>query len=415
MRIVYDLVLFIYSQAIRIAAILGNQKAKNWIEGRIQWQEKLRRAINNTEKKKYWFHCASLGEFEQGRPLIEKIRSEFPDAFLVLTFFSPSGFEIRKNYSEVNYVSYLPIDTQSNAKIFVEILNPDKTFFIKYEFWYHFFQELKKKKKESYIISANFRPNQIFFKWYGGFFRSILQNATHLFVQDKNSSRLLSDIGINAITVSGDTRFDRVIKITSEINFNLILSNFKKEELLLIAGSTWKEDEELILKEFYSKDHKRYKLIIFPHEIHEQHLKSLEEYIYSLGGHTDCVRYSTYNPSIDYKILLIDTIGILSSAYYFADIAYVGGGFGKGIHNLLEPAAHGKPILFGPEYNKFREAHELIASRGAFSIKNESEYKRKLNQLLGSPEEIKTAGRHSKEYVIKNSGACEIIYRSIFS
>ena len=415
MRIVYDLVLFIYSQAIRMAAIFGNQKAKNWIEGRIQWQEKLRRAINNTERKKYWFHCASLGEFEQGRPLIEKIRSEFPDAFLVLTFFSPSGFEIRKNYPEVNYVCYLPIDTKSNATIFVEILNPDKTFFIKYEFWYHFFQELKKKKKETYIISANFRPDQVFFKWYGGFFRSILQNVTHLFVQDKNSSRLLTDIGINATTVSGDTRFDRVIKITSEINSNLILSNFKKDELLLIAGSTWKEDEELILQEFYSKGHKRYKLIIFPHEIHDQHLKSLEEIIDNLGGNKDCVRYSNYNPSIDYKILLMDTIGMLSSAYYFADITYVGGGFGKGIHNILEPAAHGKPILFGPEYNKFREAHELIAARGAFSIKNQSEYKRKLNQLLGNPEEIKIAGRLSREYVITNSGACEIIYRSIFS
>ena len=415
MRIVYDLVLLIYSQAIRMAAIFGNQKAKNWIEGRIQWQEKLRRAINNTERKKYWFHCASLGEFEQGRPLIEKIRSEFPDAFLVLTFFSPSGFEIRKNYPEVNYVCYLPIDTKSNATIFVEILNPDKTFFIKYEFWYHFIQELKKKKKETYIISANFRPDQVFFKWYGGFFRSILQNVTHLFVQDKNSSRLLTDIGINATTVSGDTRFDRVIKITSEINSNLILSNFKKDELLLIAGSTWKEDEELILQEFYSKGHKRYKLIIFPHEIHDQHLKTLEENIYNLGGNKDCVRYSNYNPSIDYKILLIDTIGMLSSAYYFADITYVGGGFGKGIHNILEPAAHGKPILFGPEYNKFREAHELIAARGAFSIKNQSEYKRKLNQLLGNPEEIKIAGQLSKEYVITNSGACEIIYRSIFS
>ena len=415
MRIVYDLVLFIYSQAIRMAAIFGNQKAKNWIEGRIQWQEKLRRAINNTERKKYWFHCASLGEFEQGRPLIEKIRSEFPDAFLVLTFFSPSGFEIRKNYPEVNYVCYLPIDTKSNATIFVEILNPDKTFFIKYEFWYHFFQELKKKKKETYIISANFRPDQVFFKWYGGFFRSILQNVTHLFVQDKNSSRLLTDIGINATTVSGDTRFDRVIKITSEINSNLILSNFKKDELLLIAGSTWKEDEELILQEFYSKGHKRYKLIIFPHEIHDQHLKSLEEIIDNLGGNKDCVRYSNYNPSIDYKILLMDTIGMLSSAYYFADITYVGGGFGKGIHNILEPAAHGKPILFGPGYNKFREAHELIAARGAFSIKNQSEYKRKLNQLLGNPEEIKIAGLLSKEYVITNSGACEIIYRSIFS
>ena len=415
MRIVYDLVLFIYSQAIRMAAIFGNQKAKNWIEGRIQWQEKLRRAINNTERKKYWFHCASLGEFEQGRPLIEKIRGEFPDAFLVLTFFSPSGFEIRKNYPEVNYVCYLPIDTKSNATIFVEILNPDKTFFIKYEFWYHFFQELKKKKKETYIISANFRPDQVFFKWYGGFFRSILQNVTHLFVQDKNSSRLLTDIGINATTVSGDTRFDRVIKITSEINSNLILSNFKKDELLLIAGSTWKEDEELILQEFYSKGHKRYKLIIFPHEIHDQHLKSLEEIIFNLGGNKDCIRYSNYNPLIDYKILLMDTLGMLSSAYYFADITYVGGGFGKGIHNILEPAAHGKPILFGPEYNKFREAHELIAARGAFSIKNQSEYKRKLNQLLGNPEEIKIAGRLSREYVITNSGACEIIYRSIFS
>lgn len=415
MRIVYDLVLFFYSQFIRIAAIFGNQKAKKWIEGRVLWQDKLSFAINNTEKNKYWFHCASLGEFEQGRPLIEKIRSEFPDAYLVLTFFSPSGFEIRKNYSEVNYVCYLPLDTQTNAKLFVEILNPDKTFFIKYEFWYHYFHELKKKKKATYIVSANFRPNQIFFKWYGGFFRSILQNVTHLFVQDKNSSRLLSDIGIDAVTVSGDTRFDRVIKITSEINSNLTLSNFKKEELLLIAGSTWKEDEELILKEFYSKDHKRYKLIIFPHEIHEQHLKSLEEYIYRLGGHADCVRYSAYNSSIDYKILLIDTIGILSSAYYFADIAYVGGGFGKGIHNILEPAAHGKPILFGPEYNKFREAHELIAARGAFTFKNESEYKRKLQQLLGNPEEIKIAGRHSKEYVINNAGACEIIYRSVFS
>lgn len=415
MRILYDLIISAYSLFIRIAAIFGNAKAKLWLTGRNNWEANL---ISNLKsagtKKKIWFHCASLGEFEQGRALIEKIRGEFPDTFLILSFFSPSGYEVRKDYKQVDHVCYLPIDTRTNAERFIRIINPDKTFFVKYEFWFHFFTELKRQGKEVYLVSAIFRPNQIFFRWYGNLFRSILSGITHIFVQDKNSKKLLDTLPEAKSSIAGDTRFDRVLKVAEDKKRDQKLESFKGTALLLIAGSTWPEDESLLLSTFFETNNPNYKIVIVPHEVNESHLQSIEAKIRQFGGQSISTRYSVYNDSTNYQIMIMDTIGHLSSAYSYADVTWVGGGFGKGIHNILEPAAHGKPIMFGPEYGKFREAHELIAIGGAFSVKTKEEYKSKVEKMFVSESERKHAGRHSIEYVKNNVGATKLIFDFAF-
>ena len=415
MRILYNIILKCYEFVIQMAAILGNKKASQFTKGRKQWDSKLRSALKNNPENRIWFHCASLGEFEQGRPLIEKIRLEFPDAFLLLTFFSPSGYEIRKNYLGVDFVSYLPLDTRKNSKLFLDILNPNQSFFIKYEFWFYFIDELKKRGKSVYIVSANFRPNQLFFKWYGTFFRKIIQKITHIFVQDLNSIRLLQSIQVKNASVSGDTRFDRVVEISKSTNQSEKLVLFKGDNKLLIAGSTWSEDEDLIVQTYFNEKHVGYKIVIAPHEINEEHLKNIESRISTLSKKKNCFRFTEKEADSTLGIMILDTIGQLSSVYGYADITYIGGGFGKGIHNILEPAAYGKPVIFGPNYYKFREATELVKLGAAFSIIDQKEYSSVLNSLMNDPDRRIMAGRESKKYISNNIGATQIIFSFVYN
>ncbi|MBL0032659.1 MAG: 3-deoxy-D-manno-octulosonic acid transferase [Bacteroidetes bacterium] len=415
MQIIYSLAIRSYYFAIAIAALFGNSKAKLWISGRRNWHKILEEKLSGySGKERFWFHCASLGEFEQGRALIEKVRKEFPDAFILLTFFSPSGYEIRKNYPVVNFVCYLPLDTKRNAKRFVRILNPSKTIFIKYEFWYNYINELSKAGKPLFIASAIFRPQQVFFKWYGTFFRSILKKITHIFLQDKNSMRLLSDLGVNNCSITGDTRFDRVYKIAHDSKPIPAIEQFIGSKHSIVAGSTWPVDEEILLQIFHSLDDNNLKLILVPHEVSEQRILQLKDKIIRQANSKGVALYSDKILNRNSSIMIVDTIGLLSSVYKYATLTWIGGGFNNGIHNSLEAAAHGKPVFFGPEYQKFREAHDLIGIQSAFSVKNPIDGKRLMQKLLFDKSLLEKTGQLSSDYVQKNTGATEKIFFHIF-
>jgi 3-deoxy-D-manno-octulosonic-acid transferase len=415
MQIIYSLVIRCYYLAINFAGFFGNSKAKLWISGRRNWYKNLEQKLTGFEgKERFWFHCASLGEFEQGRALIERVRNEFPDAFILLTFFSPSGYEIRKNYPEVNYVSYLPLDTKKNARRFIRLLQPSKTVFIKYEFWYNFIIQINKAGKPIYIASAIFRPQQVFFKWYGSFFRKLLRKISHIFLQDKNSMRLLSEIGISNCSISGDTRFDRVYKVAIESKPIQRIEAFTENNKVIVAGSTWPADEEILLKIFHALDQSNLKLILVPHEVSAYRIQQLKDKIINQANPKSVTLYSDKNINKNSSIMIIDIIGILSSTYKYATLTWVGGGFNNGIHNILEPAAHGKPIFFGPEYQKFREAHELIANQSAFSINEFIEGKRLMKKLLTEADHLELTGKSASHYVQQNIGATERIFRQVF-
>jgi 3-deoxy-D-manno-octulosonic-acid transferase len=340
-------------------------KARKWIEGRKDIFYKLNNELSGNESL-IWIHAASLGEFEQGRPIIEAIRKNYSEKKILLTFFSPSGYEIRKDYDQVDIVCYLPLDTSENARRFVEIVNPDLVLFIKYEIWFYFLKELTRRKIPVLLISAEFRQNQYFFKWYGKRFLALLKSLDQIFVQGEESAIVLRKHNFTNFRVSGDTRADRVMTIASERkDFSSLISAFS-EPVRIIAGSTWEADEDVILP-FIAR--KRLSCIIAPHEIDEPHLKSIEQ---MLKG---TIRYSELKnsrESVDY--VLVDTIGLLAYLYRLGAIAYVGGGFGSGIHNTLEPAAYGIPVVFGPKFQKFKEARDLIRFGGAFSVKNAREF-----------------------------------------
>jgi 3-deoxy-D-manno-octulosonic-acid transferase len=405
---------FLYGLGIRLYLLLVwlvspfNSKASLWLNGRKRWSERLRKAIDNNEPIA-WFHCASLGEFEQGRPLIEAYKEKYPDHKILITFFSPSGYEVRKNYSGADYVFYLPIDTRHNAKRFVSIVNPVVAVFIKYEFWHYILNELKHKNIPTYLVSAIFRQGQIFFRWYGFWNRRMLHCFSHIFVQNDISKQLLNSLNLFNVDVTGDTRFDRVYATAKSSEKLPLLDEFCQDYPVIVAGSTWPKDEELLIS-FIKKTNHRVKLIIAPHEIVENRIKSIIE---SIGMST--IRFS--KPDIrlvkDSKVLIIDTMGILSSTYRYGHIAYVGGGFGAGIHNTLEPATFGLPILFGPHYQKFREAKELIELKAAFSITDENELISKLTYLLNHKDQLVNAGATSSKYVEKNIGATQKVLAMI--
>jgi 3-deoxy-D-manno-octulosonic-acid transferase len=355
-----------------------------------------------------------LGEFEQGRPLIEKIREEKPEYKILLTFFSPSGYEVRKDYAGADVVCYLPFDFHSNALKFLDLAKPEIAVFIKYEFWMNYLNYLKKRNIPIYIISAIFRPTQIFFRWYGYRYRDVLNDFNWFFVQDKNSLKLLERFNHHNITISGDTRFDRVYQISERGKKLRLVEKFvqKTEEkrLILIAGSTWDKDEEILIPFF--NQHPEIKLIIAPHETKKSRITELKNRLkrpYSLYSQTD-------EKSIEKAdCLIIDCIGLLSSIYRYGEIAYVGGGFGVGIHNVLEAAVYGIPVLFGPNYGKFKEAGELIACEGAFSVSDEEDFSARMSNLSVYPELIQIAGEKAKSYVINNLGATQKIFNKIFS
>jgi 3-deoxy-D-manno-octulosonic-acid transferase len=413
MVLIYNLGIFFYGLAIRIAALF-NLKAKQFVIGRKNWQKELETKIAG-EAKYLWFHCASLGEFEQGRPVIENVKKKFPDYKIILTFFSPSGYEIRKNYNGADVICYLPIDTKANARNFLNIVKPEKVFFVKYEFWYNYIIELKSQQIPLYIISAIFRENQQFFKntpW-GKWYRKILFNFEHIFIQNQKSAELLKKIGVTNLTISGDTRFDRVAEIAAGAKQFKIVEKFKGETMIVVAGSTWKPDEELLV-EFINnyKTNNKVKFIIAPHEVSASNINRINQLLKK-----PAISFSKIeNEAVDnFDVLIIDSIGILSSLYQYGNIAYIGGGFGVGIHNILEAATFGLPIIFGPNYTKFKEAVDLVEEKGAFSIQNYNGLKGALNLLLNDKTRRKNTSEISKNYVEKNVGSTKLILKKVFN
>jgi 3-deoxy-D-manno-octulosonic-acid transferase len=421
MRFIYTIFIHIYSVAIRFASLF-NPKAKLWVEGRRDIFKKISSELQlqkNSEpliSRPIWIHCASLGEFEQGRPLIEKIKSQSPQTKIVLTFFSPSGYEIRKNYKSADHVFYLPADTPFNAKAFIEIVDPQAAFFIKYEFWFNYLNELKKKKIPTYLVSGIFRDDHYFFKNYVSWFRKQLDCFTWFFVQDEHSKELLNSIGKKNVSIAGDTRFDRVSAVSKQIKELRIIELFKGGLPLFIGGSTWPADEKLISDQIRKTRQKSkgvtsaFKFIIAPHEIGEDHIQSIIQCFSDLV----VLRFSNANEKnvTDADLLILDNIGMLSSVYQYGTIAFIGGGFGKGIHNILEPAAFGLPVIFGTNYTKFTEAKELIKAGGAFTVSDDEELNKTM-LLLQDQEILKTASHISKYYVESRVGATDKVLERI--
>lgn len=420
MRILYSLSIYLYAFAIRVAALF-NPKAKLFLLGRKNIFETLKSQFSNVKSDNLvWFHCASLGEFEQGRPLMEKMKVQHPEIKILLTFFSPSGYEIRKNYSGADYIFYLPMDTPANAKRFVEIVKPKKVFFVKYEFWFNYLSELKTNHIPTYLVSGIFRTDHHFFKSTGGWFRQQLSAFTHFFLQDEKSMELLNSIGYANTTLCGDTRFDRVFEVAKNAKQLDVIEQFVKSKKVLIVGSSWLEDERIISTYFTNPKSRvtlngveglNPQIIIAPHEIDEKHLASIEAEFRGTGL---CLRYSKANENNikEAQVLIIDNIGMLSSLYQYGTIAFVGGGFGKGIHNILEAATFGLPVIFGPNYHKFAEAKALIKLGGAFAIEDAAEFE-KIMLLLSDEQVLKTASQISKMYVHGKVGATDKILAGI--
>lgn len=399
MNFIYNIGIGIYWLLIRIASLF-NEKALLWIAGRENIFSRMEADIIKGGRIA-WFHAASLGEFEQGRPLMEALKKEKPDYKILLTFFSPSGYEIRKNYAGADYIYYLPLDTPRNAKRFLSIVNPSIVIFIKYEFWCHYLTQVRKNNIKLILISAIFRRDQVFFKSYGGWYRKILKCFTHIFVQDYPSIELLKSIGVTNVSYAGDTRFDRVSQIASTSKNIDIVEIFTRSRFCFVCGSTWPQDEEL-LANYINTSHTNFGFIIAPHEIHKSHINSLVQKLtvsYSLYSKVETANLA------ESRVLIIDNIGMLSSLYKYGRVAYIGGGFGTGIHNILEAAVYGIPVVFGPKYQKFREAGELIAARGAFSINSYNELNEVFNTFTSHPENLENASAIAKEYISKNLGA----------
>lgn len=399
MNFLYNLSIFIYLYSIKLAALF-NPKARLWVEGRRNIFDKIREKING-DKNIIWFHCASLGEFEQGRPLIERIKKQHTKYKILITFFSPSGYEIRKSYELADYVFYLPIDSSFNAKTFVEIVNPVFVIFVKYEFWFNYIESLYQKKIPIFLISAIFRQEQHFFKWYGSWFRKKLFHFKHLFVQNNNSKALLEGIGFKDVSVCGDTRFDRVFEIAKTANSFPLIEKFIAGKNVLIAGSTWPPDE-LLLLDIINKKAIDVKFIIAPHVIDEKRIISFMQQLPSKA-----IRFSTMieEDIVNANVLIIDTIGVLSQIYRYGSIAYIGGGFGKNIHNIQEPITFGLPVLFGPKYKNFNEAVDLVESQGAFCVNDSEDLGNVLKKLLSNPEAHLKSTKVCLDYVAQNIGA----------
>ena len=403
MSILYNLLVSCTSILLKLMSLFS-PKLKLFVKGRKQTFSILKEKIAPIDKV-IWFHCASLGEFEQGRPVIEKIKQLYPNHKIVLSFFSPSGYEIRKNYEAANAVVYLPLDTNKNVKKFIELLHPEIAIFVKYEFWPNLLNELKRKEIPTILISGIFRKNQLFFKNYGRWMSNKLNLFSHFFVQDENSKKLLNSIAIENVSISGDTRFDRVFEIINQNNKLDFLDNFKNNKFTLVAGSTWPEDEKMLVNYINKHASSQEKFIIAPHNINPIAIKKLQKKLL-----VKSVLYSNYqqNDLKSAKVFIVDTIGILTKVYSYADIAYVGGGFTNGIHNILEPATFGIPIIIGPKYQKFNEAIEMLAENACLTANNKSEFNNILNDLRDDLLRAKI-GDQAKNYVKSRIGATNII------
>ncbi len=397
MQFLYSLFIYLYTFGIHLSSVF-NSKAKKWIDGRKNWKENLKEKVNDSNY--FWVHCASLGEFEQGRPLIERLKKEHPTIKILLTFFSPSGYEIRKNYAFADIVCYLPADTKNNVKTFLDIVKPSAVFFIKYEFWFNYLIEIKKRNINCYLISGVFRKNQYFFKFYGTWFKKHLGSFTFFFLQNETSCNILKQNGFVNFINAGDTRFDRCLENAASVKEIPLINIFKENYPLLIAGSSWPAEEKIIAS-YFKKNPKKIKCIIAPHEIDEAHLCSIETLF-----QTSALRYSkaTLENIKNVRILIIDNIGMLSSLYQYADLAVIGGAFHGRLHNSLEAAVFGVPVLFGPKHQKNYEATELIEKNAAYSFSTINNFTETVNALLNQPNLLQNAGINAKEYVKKNEG-----------
>ncbi|MCD7976396.1 MAG: 3-deoxy-D-manno-octulosonic acid transferase [Tannerellaceae bacterium] len=402
----YTLIIHLYALCVGLLAPF-HKKAKLMRLGQWKTNRILREKIDR-DARYIWFHAASLGEFEQGRPMMEKIKKEYPHYKILLTFFSPSGYEVRKNYEGADVICYLPFDTPYRVKKFLDIVNPERVIFIKYDFWANYLSALDKRNIPAFVVSAIFRKDQFYFQWYGKPFRKVLSYFRYLFVQDEISAQLLAGIGLRNVTVCGDTRFDRVLEIQEAAKpippVKLFSENKKAGEFILVAGSSWPEDEELFIP--YFNEHPEMKLIIAPHEIHESHLSSIESLL-----KRPSVRLSQVNECdlTDKSCLIVDSFGLLSSIYRYGDMAYIGGGFGAGIHNTLEAAVYGIPVLFGPKFHKFKEAKGLLRAGGGFSFSDKEGFESIMQELTIYPELLISSGKIAGDFVKGNAGATDRI------
>jgi len=403
---IYNIAIHIYQLGVKLAALFSDKPAK-MVKGHREAFELLKSKIDRNAQY-IWFHAASLGEFEQGRPLIERIRKEYPQYKIVQTFFSPSGYEVRKNYDGADIVCYLPMDTPGNAKKFIDLVNPCMAFFVKYEFWQNYLNALYNKGIPVYSVSSIFRPNQIFFRWYGKSYQQVLKTFAHLFVQNEESKKLLASIGVTNATVVGDTRFDRVLDICATAKQLPLVQKFKGDALTFVAGSSWGPDEDIFIP--YFNAHPEMKLIIAPHVVNDGHLKEIESKL-----QRPYIRYTqaTEENVVQADCLIIDCYGLLSSIYRYGEISYIGGGFGVGIHNVLEAAVYGIPVIFGPNNKKFREAQHLLANKGGFEIQASEDFRSLMNKFLTDEAYLQASGKAAGDYVKNNSGAMEKIMQSV--
>jgi 3-deoxy-D-manno-octulosonic-acid transferase len=407
LKLLYNIFLFFYPLAARVLSTT-NSKAKLWTEGRKDIFKQLSIAFEQNKSQVIWTHCASLGEFEQGRPVLEQLKTQYPNAKILITFFSPSGYEVQKNYNGADWIFYLPADSKKNAKRFLNIVKPSIAIFIKYEFWFYYLDALKQREIQAILVSGNFRLNQIFFKWYGSFYRNMLQLFSHLFIQNEESKFLLTTIDITEnVTVSGDTRFDRVIEIAEQFSSIEAIEKFIQHNKVVVAGSTWTEDDEEI--NHYANTHQDIKFIIAPHIIEEDRMKECLK-LYKKSILFSQWQQQTDNSNNQYNVLIIDNVGMLSRLYKYGTICFVGGAFdGDGVHNVLEAAVFGNPVFYGPIYKKYKEAADLIKLGGAISVENALELEQQFEALLHDESLCSSIGTKAAAYVYANKGATKFI------
>ncbi|MBP5658941.1 MAG: 3-deoxy-D-manno-octulosonic acid transferase [Paludibacteraceae bacterium] len=401
--------MLIYIFLVWLAGLFGHKKARMLFVGQRKATDALRLKLphKSSKQQRIWIHAASVGEFEQARPIIERLRTERPEVQIVLTFFSPSGYNLRKDYDKVDAVTYLPFATRRNARMFRDVVKPDIAIFVKYEFWPAYLRELNKRGVKTYSVSSIFRERQAFFRWWGKPYLNILKFFTAIYVQDEASARLLQAHNIDKVEVAGDTRFDRVHAIAQLSKDIPQIARFvESSERVIIAGSTWQPDEELLAR--YIGENPDVKLVLAPHEIHEPHLHQIFQLF---EGRYVRFTEATINNLDAVRVLVVDTMGMLSSIYRYGTVAYIGGGFGVGIHNTIEAAVYGLPVLFGPNYRNFREACALIDAGGGKSVKNYREFKAAMDEALANHEEL---GKKASDYVASELGATDKIYKKLF-
>lgn len=417
MNQIYNLIVIIVAQLLKIIALFS-PKMKLFVDGRKTVFQTLSDKIQSSDKT-IWFHAASLGEYEQGLPVIEAIKQQFPNHKIVVTFFSPSGYEVRKNNTVADVTVYLPLDTISNAKHFIELVHPEMAFFIKYEYWPNYLNELKNQNIKTYLISGILRENQAFFKWYGEFYRNALQTFDYFFVQNESSKTLLQSIGFNNVKVSGDTRFDRVVSILERDNSLDFIEQFKNNKTTIVIGSSWPKDE-ILLVNYINQSSDDVKFIIAPHNIKQEQISNLKNQIQKktilYSEKDEMLKQVQHDKTEAFQVFIIDTIGILTKIYSYADIAYVGGGFGNpGVHNILEPATFGVPVVIGPNYSHFAEATALVNMEGCISIQNQIQLNEAFDLLLRNEDERLEKGHICSTFVQMNKGATQTIINHILS